>query len=324
MAKVHDPRWLLLMHQIPPHPGYLRVKIGRRLVGLGAVAVKNSIYVLPRGDQALEDFQWVRREIVAGGGDASVCEARFVEGLSDEAVETLFQSARAADYAALLQDARRLQGLLGRSGKRGTAAKNRAAAALVRLRKRQAEVDALDFFGAKGREALASLLAAVESALRPPTPEPEEAPLSIAAVRGRTWVTRPDLHIDRMASAWLIRRFIDPRARFRFTRTQGRRRRPEEITFDMFEPDFTHEGDRCTFEVLVRRFGLGEDALRQIAEIVHDIDLKDAKFARPEAPGIDRLLAGLALRHQDAVARVREGSAVFDALYESFLKVTHG
>src|SRR5687767_11972159 len=98
MARSPEPRWLLLMHQIPPHPGYLRVKIGRRLVGLGAVAVKNSIYVLPKGDQALEDFQWVRREIVAGGGDASVCEARFVEGLSDEAVEALFQTARAADY----------------------------------------------------------------------------------------------------------------------------------------------------------------------------------------------------------------------------------
>jgi hypothetical protein len=318
MARSPEPRWLLLMHQIPPHPGYLRVKIGRRLVGLGAVAVKNSIYVLPKGDQGLEDFQWVRREIVAGGGDASVCEARFVEGLSDQAVEALFQTARAADYAALLQEARRLQGLLGRPGKRGTEAKNRAAAALVRLRKRQAEVDALDFFGAKGRETLASLLAAVESALRPPTPEPEEAPLLLADVRGRTWVTRPDVHVDRMASAWLIRRFIDPRARFRFTRRQGRKRAPDEITFDMFEADFTHEDDRCTFEVLVRRFGLGEDALQQIAEIVHDIDLKDAKFGRSEGPGIDRLLAGLTLRHQDDSARLREGGAVFDALYESF------
>jgi hypothetical protein len=306
------------MHQIPPHPGYLRVKIGRRLSDLGAVAVKNSIYVLPRGDQALEDFQWVRREIVAGGGDASVCEARFVEGLSDDAVEALFQAARATDYAALLQDGRRLQGQLGRPGKRGAVAKSRVAAALLRLRKRQAEVERLDFFGAKGRDALSSVLASLEAALRPATPDPAEAPLSKADVRGRTWVTRADLHVDRMASAWLIRRFIDPRARFRFTRHQGGKRKPGELTFDMFEADFTHEGNSCTFEVLVRRFGLGEEALQHIAEIVHDIDLKDARFARPEAAGFDRLLAGLVLRHKDDAARVQQGAAIFDALYESF------
>src|ERR1044071_3864168 len=109
MAEEGDPRWLLLIHQIPPRPAYLRVKVGRRLQGLGAVAVKNSVYVLPRGDDALEDFQWVRREIVAGGGDASVCEARFVEGLSDAAIEGLFNAAREADYAALAREARALQ-----------------------------------------------------------------------------------------------------------------------------------------------------------------------------------------------------------------------
>jgi hypothetical protein len=320
MPRSPQPRWLLLIHQIPPHPGYLRVKVGRRLADLGAVAVKNSIYVLPRGDQALEDFQWVRREIVAGGGDASVCEARFVEGLSDEAVEALFQAARAADYAALLQEARRLQGLLGRSGKRGTEVKSRAAAAVQRLRKRQTEVEALDFFGAKGRETLAALVAALEAGLRPSPPVIDEPTLSKADVRGRTWVTRADLHVDRVASAWLIRRFIDPRARFRFTRRQGAKRTPGELTFDMFEGDFTHEGDRCTFEVLVRRFGLAEEALQAIAEIVHDIDLKDAKFARAEAPGIDRLLAGLVRRHKDDGTRLEQGAAVFDALYESFQK----
>lgn len=319
MAHPPQPRWLLLMHQIPPHPGYLRVKIGRRLSDLGAVAVKNSIYVLPRGDETREDFQWVRREIVAGGGDASVCEARFVEGLSDEAVEALFREARAADYAALLQEARRLQGLLARPGKRGAEARSRVATALGRLRKRQAEVEAIDFFRANGRDALAGLMAAIEGALRPPeAPQSEDPPVSPADFRGRTWVTRADLHVDRMASAWLIRRFIDPRARFRFTASPRGKRAPAEITFDMFEADFTHEGDRCTFEVLVRRFGLEDVPLRHIAEMVHDIDLKDAKFARPEAAGIDRLLAGLVRRHKDDAARLQEGSAVFDALYASF------
>src|SRR6187549_845948 len=104
MIELADPRWLVLIHQIPPTPSYLRVKVGRRLQGLGAQAVKNSVYVLPRSDQALEDFQWVRREIVAGGGDASVCEGRFVEGLSDDRVEALFNTARDADYEALARE----------------------------------------------------------------------------------------------------------------------------------------------------------------------------------------------------------------------------
>src|SRR5262245_45367130 len=112
------PRWLVLIHQIPPRPSYLRVKVGRRLQALGAVAVKSSVYVRPCRDEALEDFQWVRREIVTGGGDASVCEARFVEGLSDAAVEELFRAARQADYAALARQARALQAQAGRRGKR--------------------------------------------------------------------------------------------------------------------------------------------------------------------------------------------------------------
>lgn len=226
MPRPLAPRWLLLIHQIPPTPSYLRVKVGRRLSDLGAVAVKNSIYVLPRSDQALEDFQWVRREIVGGGGDASVCEARFVEGLSDDAVEALFVAARAADYAALTQEARRLQGFVTRPGKRAEGARGKTAAALVRLRKRVAEVAALDFFRAKGRDTLESLLAVVEERLRSPDDAKEGARLSPADVRGRTWVTRADVHVDRMASAWLIRRFVDPQARFKFTRSPAYRPGP--------------------------------------------------------------------------------------------------
>src|SRR5262245_49779120 len=138
MAETAEARWLVLFHQIPPSPSYLRVKAGRRLQGLGAVAIKNSVYVLPRSDQALEDFQWVRREIVDGGGDASVCEARFVEGLSDASVESLFSTAREADYAALAREARALQAGAGRGRKRSSGAKEKTAAGLVRLRKRLA------------------------------------------------------------------------------------------------------------------------------------------------------------------------------------------
>jgi hypothetical protein len=313
-----ESRWLLLIHQIPPKPSYLRVKIGRRLQGLGAAPVKNSVYVLPRSEQALEDFQWVRREIVDGGGDASVCEARFVEGLSDAAVEALLTSARAEDYAALARDARRLHGALARRTRQRGEARGRSAAALLRLRKRLAEIAAIDFFSAPGREAVESLLGAIEDRLHAPAGAKDVPALATIEAHGRTWVTRAGVQVDRIASAWLIRRFIDPEARFKLVPGQGYAPEPGELRFDMFEAEFTHEADLCTFEVLLRRFGLQDRALGHVAEVVHDIDLKDAKFARPEAAGLESLLAGIAARHEEDEGRLREGGAVFESLYEYF------
>ena len=317
MSAAQSPRWLLLIHQIPPKPSYLRVKVGRRLQALGAVPVKNSVYVLPRSDQAFEDLQWLRRELVAEGGDASVCAAHFVEGLSDGAIEGLFNAAREADYAALAREARRLQGTVSRTRKR-SAGKGADANALVRLRKRLAEVVALDFFGAPGRDAVEGLIAAIEAALRPACGADQARAGAPGDFKGRTWVTRTGVQIDRIASAWLIQRFIDPKARFKFVPGQQYEPTAGELRFDMFEAEFTHDGELCTFEVLVARFGLKEGALRAIAEIVHDIDLKDSKFGRPEAAGIDHVIAGIAMRHKDDEPRLRDGGAVFASLYEYF------
>jgi hypothetical protein len=316
MSEPTAPRWLVLIHQIPPTPSYLRVKVGRRLQGLGAVAVKNSVYVLPRSDEALEDFQWVRREIVAGGGDASVCEARFVEGLSDAAIEGMFNAAREADYAALAREARALQKAAGARGKPRDGA-DKLAVSLVRLRKRLGEIVELDFFGAPGRDAAEGPLSAVEATLRPPVPEADAGAAPTGDYRGRLWVTRTGIHVDRIASAWLIRRFVDPEARFRFVRSSDPVAAGE-VRFDMFEAEFTHEGDLCTFEVLLRRFRLTDRALARLGEIVHDIDLKDGKFAHPETPGFDHLIAGIAMRHKDDEARLRDGAAALEGLYEYF------
>ena len=154
-------------------------------------------------------------------------------------------------------------------------------------------------------------------ALTPSAPDGDAAPAPAGEFRGRTWVTRTGVHVDRIASAWLIRRFIDPEARFRFVRPSDRVEGPE-IRFDMFEAEFTHEGDRCTFEVLLRRFALRDRALARLGEIVHDIDLKDGKHAHPETSGLDHLIAGIAMRHKDDEARLRDGAAVLEALYEYF------
>ena len=145
--------------------------------------------------------------------------------------------------------------------------------------------------------------------------EPVNAPLARAQHRGRTWVTRTGIKVDRMASAWLIRKFIDPEARFQFVPAKGYRPQEGELRFDMPEAEFTHEGELCTFEVLVQRFGLSDPALRPIAEIVHDIDVKDAKYGREEAPGIGQLVAGITAAHAEDEARLVSGAALFDDLY---------
>jgi len=311
-----DSRWLLLIHQIPPRPSYLRAKIGKRLAALGAVAVKSSVYVLPRSDQALEDFQWVRREIVAGRGDASVLEASFVEGLQDPTVEGLFVAAREQDYEALGREAHRLQALVARLAKRPTDARQQAAAGLARLRKRLAQVAAIDFFSAPGREPVEGLLSAIEAALHPQQPRPAAPPP--VELRGRTWVTRSGVQVDRIASAWLIRRCVDPEAAFKLVAGHDYVPEPGELRFDMFEGEYTHEGDSCTFEVLLGRFGLRQPALSWLGEIVHDIDLKDERYGRPETAGLERLLTGIALRHADDDARLREGAQALESIYESF------
>src|SRR5881409_4214238 len=173
-------RWVLLIHQIPPKPDYFRVKVWRRLQRLGAVAIKNSVYVLPRSDETVEDFQWQSREIVAGGGEASVCEANFVDGLTDTQIEALFRAARDADYGEIVADAQRLRKAVPSAGRRGrTDGRGQIAADVNRLKRRLADVVAIDFFGAPHRRAAHEELARLEARLRPPdieVPGPADPP----------------------------------------------------------------------------------------------------------------------------------------------------
>lgn len=305
-----SPRWLLLVHQIPPSPPYLRVKVWRRLQRLGAVPVKNSVYALPATDQAQEDFQWIVRTIVEGGGEAMVCEARLVDGIGDDQVEALFQAARDADYARIVEEASSVAADADRDGPREATA--------ARLARRLAEVVAIDFFAAAGRAAAEQAVGGLADRRGPHGRRDGAGRVAPSALRGRVWVTRRGIHVDRMASAWLVRRFVDPKARFKFVADKTYAPARNEVRFDMFQAEFTHDGDRCTFEVLVDRLGLNDRALGAIAEIVHDIDLKDAKFGRAETPGIDRLVAGIAMGHRDDEARLSRGIAVFEDLYGYF------
>ncbi len=323
MAAIHDSPWLILIHKLPPKPPYLRVKAWRRLQALGAVAIKNSVYVLPNTEQAREDLEWTLRSIEQDGGEGSLCEARLVDGLGDEEVRALFRSAREADYRALVGEVRALaHETLPARRKLPLAPEERARgdAGLARLRKRLAEVIEIDFFGATGREAAEGLLQGLEERLGTVDGRPSDGlrRWSRADVQRRVWVTRTGVHVDRIASSWLIRGFIDTAARLKFVPSRGYEPQPGELRFDMFDAEFTHRGDLCTFEVLLADFGLDDPALVPIAEIVHDIDLKETKFSRPERPGIDHLIAGIAMAVREDEERCRRGGETLAALYEYY------
>ena len=320
---VEATRWLLLVHQLPAKPAYPRVKVWRRLQALGAVAVKSTVYALPAGEQTQEDFEWLLKEIAEGGGEGVIFEARVVDGLSDEDVRGLFNTARGEDYDAVSKEARALAEAMDAEGTPVSRAEARSR--MARLRAEVARVAAIDFFGADGRETVEGLLAGLEARLREDGAMVEDGQgrasadgAAADALKGRVWVTRRGVHVDRIASAWLIRRFIDPEARFKFVPAKGYAPEPGELRFDMFEGEFTHEGDRCTFEVLLPQAGLADPALATIAEIVHDIDLKDGKFGRPEADGIRTLVAGICAATADDGERLARGGAVFDDLHRYF------
>jgi hypothetical protein len=306
--------WLVLMHQIPPNPAYLRAKVNRRLSQLGALVVKRSAYLLPANDSTLEDFQWLRQEIRDQGGDAWIVEGRFVAGLTDDEIRRNFQAARTVEYRALAADARLL---LERATTRARSeGDDNVDAERRRLLRRIEATRRIDFFHADGREEVEGLMSTLDrlttgNDTRPPVPARD-------ALKGRTWVTRTGVKVDRMSSSWLIRRFIDPAATFAFVRADAPVEIPDAVRFDMYDGEFTHDGGRCTFEVLLDVSGHADDpGLTAMAQIVHDLDLRDDRYQRPEAAGVAALIDGLVSRFDDDNRRLAESAPLFEALYDS-------
>ncbi|HEV8479694.1 MAG TPA: chromate resistance protein ChrB domain-containing protein [Candidatus Eisenbacteria bacterium] len=295
--------WLLFIHQLPQKPDYLRVKVSRQLRALGARPIKNSVYVLPHSDSATTALEKLIKDVAREGGEAALCQARFVAGRSDEDIAALFFKAWEAEYLAIARAAERLHPPV-------------AARTLRALAGRLARLKAVDQLGVPARAMAQQALARLTSAPEPSATKPLPAP----SFRGRTWVTRRGVLIDRMASAWLVRRFVDAKARFKFVAPGAHEPATGEVRFDMPGGEFTHAGDRCTFEVLFERFAPGDLSLRQIAEIVHDIDLGDGKFGRAEADGIGRAVFGLAQSTADDRLRLGRSASLFDSLYASFEK----
>ena len=318
-------RWILLIHQLPPRPTNLRVRIWRKLQKLGAVAIKNSVYVLPANEKTNEDFQWLKQEIESAGGEAAVFRADSVEGTTDKEIISSFRKARDEEFMEVTAE---LDGLAG-SIKKQTRSKHLSAgrlttheAELERLHAELERIVANDFFAAKSRTAALNAYERCQNLLRAsqtPTPKNQKTStareaLSVADYQGRRWVTRKNIHIDRLASAWLIKQFIDKRPRFYFV-AEGETVK-DAIPFDMFGAEFTHQGEDCTFETMVKRFGLSDvKGLRDLGEIVHDVDLKDDKFQRLEAPGLNAIINGLGETLPDDRKRLQQATAIFDGLF---------
>jgi hypothetical protein len=315
MATVEPKKWLLLIHQIPPKPNALRVKIWRRLQRVGAVAIKQSVYVMPLSEQSREDLSWTLKEIVENGGDGSISETQFVEGLSDEQIQALFQNARKSDYEKLIQEAGALlaEWSSGKIDPRDPAIKGPTQ--LSKLQKRLDETIAIDFFQTSERATAEMQLKKLRNLLEGQPAADGKARESLSNLVGKTWVTRENLFVDRIACGWLIRRFVDESAVFKFVPDPHYSPEPGEIRFDMFGGEYTHEGDRCTFEILIQRLDIQDHALERLAELVHDIDLKDEKFGRIETDGFNALLTGLVAEHSDDDRKMNEGLRLFDNLY---------
>lgn len=313
--------WLLLIHQIPAKPSYFRAKIWRRLQQIGAVPVKQAAYAMPDTEQAYEDLTWIAREILQGGGEAIVLQARFRKGIEDEGVMDLFREARKKDYEKLAAEADELREYYRQSNSNLSADLLAYKAGLAKLRKSFTGVKAIDFFPVSEQATVEATLADMETIMRQKraiTGGATNNKTDITRLRGKTWVTRANVYVDRMASAWLVQRYVDPAAAFKFVHDASYVAAPGEICFDMPVGEFTHEGELCTFEVMIRQFSPDDQALSQVARIIHDIDLKDDAYNLPETDGIHTLFDGIVAATPDDLERIRQTGVILDNLLASF------
>ena len=275
----------------------------RRLKKMGAVQIKTSTYLLPDVPAQYEQFQWLAQQIRDYGGDSTLVRAQEIEGLTKEKVIALFNDARAKDYGELRKS---LQSFITRRKKIEA---EEAVSELERLTRQFREIRAVDFFDSPRGHDVAMLLRRAEG----PKRSRQLEILDVKQYQGKTWLTRPRPEIDRVGSAWLIARFIDRKPKFVFASTLEAI--PDAIPFDMLDAKFSHHGNYCTFETLLRRFSISDKSLVKIGEMIHDADLDDARFQRVEAVGIDRVLKGWAKEGLSDQEILRRGFECFDALY---------
>jgi hypothetical protein len=310
-------RWLTLLLSLPATPSRHRVAAWRKLRRLGAVNLRGAAWLLPESAETTELLQWLTQEVQGVRGEATLLRVDAIETMSEAQVAELFHRARAAEYQAVMQGCRDLAAQLDRQ-RSGRTSIEPLKARLAELKRELDRIASIDYLksplGARARALWESADARVRKLEARPASGRGRRHAALPPA-GSTWVTRPRPHIDRIASAWLIKRFIDDQARFAFADPADASKKG--IPYDILGVEFGHHGEDCTFETLVRRFGLKDRRLKALAEIVHEADLRDGKFTRPEAAGVDLALKGLAATHHDDHELLERGMAVFDGLYSA-------
>jgi hypothetical protein len=297
--------WILLMFNLPVKKASERVEVWRKLKRYGALALQSGGHLLPNAPHTLEQFEWLAAVIRKYKGQASVLHVYSVDDCPDAELRRRFVDARSKDYEQLQSELKKL-----------LKSRNRPASALGRVRKRFAEVSAIDFFNSPFRSRLEALLARAEKIGHPVLESGRQSLRVRKEYINRTWITRPRPGIDRVSSAWLISRFIDKNSKFIFDTDPTRH--PEAVPFDMFHGGgFGHRGDDCTFETLCQEFRIHDAKVQVIAQIVHDADLEDGKFGRTEGAGLDRVLVGWAKQDVSDDELLRRGMQLIEGLYSA-------
>jgi len=298
-------KWLLLLYALPTRRSSERVNLWRKLKKFGALQIKSSAYVLPDDSAQHERFQWLSKQIRDGGGEATLIRLTEIEGMPSEKIVGAFNDLREKDYGILARD---LAAFVRKYKRRRD---DEFATGLEKLQARFRELQEIDYFKCPAAQNARMLL---QQAEQPPgDPKGDARHFKTTDYSGRVWVTRPRPQIDRVGSAWLIRRFIDTDARFIFA--EAPKTHPSAIPYDMYDVEFTHHGDDCTFETLTKRFRIEDRALKVLAEMIHDADLEDGKYQRVECVGLDRILKGLNKQGLSDDAVLAKGFECFDALY---------
>lgn len=302
----HAPApWLLLVFSLPLKQASQRVEVWRKLQRYAALQLPSAGYVLPNNPANLEHFEWLAAFIRKFKGQASVLEVQSIDDMPGEKLTKLFQEARARDYESVLRELKKLV---------PTKRQPSSPRTLTRLRQRFQEITAIDFFSSPLRSRVENLL---EKATMPEAEatHTKKGKRSSKDFQGRHWVTRHHPGIDRVSSAWLIRNFIDPKARFVFADKAAEH--SGAVPFDMFHSEgFGHRGDDCTFETLLKEFGLTDPKLITLGRIVHDADLGDEKFGRVEGAGLDRVLIGWAQQGVSDEELLQRGMQMIEGLYQ--------
>lgn len=295
--------WLLLTFTLPVKRASQRVGVWRNLQRYGSIPLGNSGYLLPNSPINRERFEWLAQAIRKYAGEASVVSIQSIDNLSTPQLVTRFSEARARDYQELIRELQKISSVTPH--KRGSGR-------LTRLKTRFREIVEIDFFGSPLQKRVEELLANADAPLMAKERGGKVRPNDYV---GRQWITRPRPGIDRSASAWLIRKFIDKKARFTFA--QEGEVSPDAVPFDMFQGGFGHRGEDCTFETLRKEFRIRDAGVTAIGEMVHDADLGDGKFGRKEAFGVDEVLKGFARKGMKDKELLERGIEMIEGLYHS-------